>query len=95
MNQSVHNCNWVFMEDNFNRSTHVPSSWYFSYLPYGYQQPDTRPYTFLVDPRQAVKDKTYMDPLDFMGEHKKCLYRRRGTCQYDTFHETNTTYKLI
>ena len=88
-------CEFVNMEPSYNGSTHVPTNWYFSYLPYGWQQPDTRPWTFLTDPRQQVKDRLYMDPLDFMGQYKKDRYRRQDTQSYGGFHETNTVYKLI
>lgn len=89
----------------FSREFQLPDGLNFDYLPYGWQQPDTRPLYYKVDTRQMSKDFCRMSPEDYLGESScdnarwKCvmssIYPRDDPCQYPPPHQTNTVYKYV
>ena len=87
------------------RTLRIPDALNFDYLPFGWQQPDTRPWTFRVHTRQNVKDYCRMSPEDYMGEEScnnlkwKCImstiYPRDDDCLCPAPHQTNDVHKYV
>ena len=61
------------------REMRIPDALNFDYLPFGWQQPDTRPWTFRVDTRQAIKDQCRAAPESWIGGTQHC--QSRWKCQ--------------
>lgn len=94
------------MQNRSWRTYRIPDSLNYNYLPYGWQRPDYRPWHYLVNTRQNVKDFCRMSPEDYMGDCNcnnrrwKCMmdfvYPRHDPCQYNKpCHSTNTVNKLV
>jgi hypothetical protein len=84
------------------RTLRIPDGINFTYLPFGYQQPDTRPWTFRTDSRQDVKDLFRENPQDWTRANGNGRwkypesYPRDVDCAPDpyTLANYNTTYKM-
>lgn len=87
-----------FVGSVHDRTLRIPESISFDYLPFGYQQPDTRPWTLIVNERQIIKDSCYNSREDWIGT-ADCFGRGRFPERYpdrdDRYHSSNVVYRTV
>lgn len=77
------------------RGQYLPPSLTFDYLPLGWQQCDTRPWTYPVDTRQDAKDTMRTSVANWMGEKDqyRSVWRRNIPTHYPRDNYAHDPYR--